>query len=209
LLLFALAWPWANPAGAQPAAPVAVGQKETQGPENGQSKVVVEVFGNADYTDAYWGGMFGEHGSGFGGNAGVRVYPSPKTRCGFGFRVSGFAIEGTDPGFFSEPLTIDGTAWNVFGDLFVHSQTKRAQVFFFVGVGFGEAGHHHGYPSGRPAAQHDEPGLFSGVDIGVGLKVPVTKRLAVGPEFRAILAPDPQWISLSIGVGITYTIPKW
>lgn len=210
LLLLVLALPWASTVVAQPVASAPVGQVDAQRVEKATSNATIEVFGNAEYSGASWGGLFGESGSGFGGNVGVRVYPSPNTRCGFGFRFSRFGFKGTEwGGIFSDNLPIDGTAWTAFADLYVHSQTQRAQVFFFVGAGFGEAAHTAHYPYGGRVEQHDQPGSFFGADIGVGLKVPVTKRLALGPEFRAILAPRyDEWVSMSIGVGITYTISK-
>jgi len=210
LLLLALALPWASTAVAQPVASPPVGQIEAQRPDKAASKATIEVFGNAEYSDASWGGFLGESGSGFGGNVGVRVYPSPNTRCGFGFRFSRSGLSATSaPTMFSRGGTVDGSVWTAFADLYVHSQTERAQVFFFVGAGLGEAGHTHHYPSGTTVEQHDQPGSFLGGDIGVGLKVPVTKRLALGPEFRAVLAPRHDgWVSMSIGVGMTYTISK-
>jgi hypothetical protein len=209
LLLLALTLPWASPVGAQPVASARVGQMEAQSPEKATSNATIEVFGNAEYSGASWGGFLGESGSGFGGNVGVRVYPSPNTRCGFGFRFSRFGFSGTEWGLFSDDVPFDGSAWTAFADLFVHSQTQRAQVFFFVGAGFGEATHTAHYPYNGRVEHRDQPGSFFGGDIGVGLKVPVTKRLAVGPEFRAVLAPRHDgWVSMSIGVGITYTVSK-
>ncbi len=210
LFLLALTLPWASTVGAQPVALAPVGQIEAQSAEKAKSNATIEAFGNAEYSDASWGGFLGESGSGFGGNVGVRVYPSPNTRCGFGFRFSRSGLEATsDPTMFSRGGTLNGSVWTAFADLYVHSQTQRAQVFFFVGAGLGESAHTHHYPSGTTVEQHDQPGSFFGGDIGVGLTVPVTKRLALGPEFRAILAPGHDgWLSFSIGVGVTYTISK-
>jgi hypothetical protein len=209
LLLLALALPWPSPVGAQPVASAPVGQTDAQSPAKARSNATIEAFGNAEYSDASWGGFLGESGSGFGANVGVRVYPSPNTRCGFGFRFSQFGFSGTEWRLFSDNVAFDGSAWTAFADLFVHSQTQRAQVFFFVGAGFGEAAHTVVNSYNRRVEQHDQPGPFFGADIGVGLKVPVTKHLAIGPEFRAILAPRyDDWVSMSIGVGITYTISK-
>jgi opacity protein-like surface antigen len=178
--------------------------------EKAASNATIEVFGNAEYAGASWGGLFGESGSGFGGNIGVRVFPSPNTRCGFGFRYSRFGFNGTESaGLFSDDVPIDGSVWTAFADLYVHSQTQRAQVFFFVGAGFGAAAYTAHYQHYGRVEPHDHSSSFFGADIGVGLKVPVTKRLAIGPEFRAILAPrHDEWVSMSIGVGMTYTVQK-
>jgi hypothetical protein len=209
LLLLALGLSSAGAAIAQPAASAPGEQQEAQRVQQATSKSTIEAFGNVEYTSAAWAGLFGDNVSGFGGNGGVRVYPSPKSRHGFGFRYSRFGAEGTSgSGYFLDAAPIDASAWTLFADWYLRTQTERAQVFFFLGAGFGEAGHTHHYPNGSTVNHHNQPGSFFAMDIGVGLKVPVTKRLALGPEFRAILGSQAEWFSLSIGVGATFTVWK-
>jgi hypothetical protein len=209
LLLLALVPPWAGAAGAQPAASTPGGQQEAQSVQQAKSKSTIEAFGNVEYTSAAWAGLFGDAVSGFGGNGGVRVYPSPKSRHGFGFRFSRFGADGTSgSGFSSDTAPIDASAWTLFADWYLRTQSERAQVFFFLGAGIGEAVHAHHYPNGSTVKHYNQPGSFFAMDIGVGLKVPVTRRLALGPEFRSILGSRAEWFSLSIGVGITFTVRR-
>jgi hypothetical protein len=186
---------------------LAYGQQET-GKQADQAKkgMLLEAFVNYQYTGFAAGFRSMGMGSGNGFDAGLRLFPSPNSRWGFGFRIGRFShqIQWENPGGI-EPFqtSVAGDGWIAAGDIYLRSRGKRVQPYLFFGLGSIFESHTHHYQSEKIFQDVVSTAAF---DIGAGLKIAVTDRLSFAPEWSSLVSGH--YRVSQVGIGLTYIIRK-
>jgi hypothetical protein len=85
----------------------------------------------------------------------------------------------------------------------LRSRGKRVQPYLFFGLGSILDEHTHHYQSGKTFLDRVSSAAF---DIGAGLKIAITDRLSIAPQWSSLVSNN--YRVSQLGIGLTYIILK-
>jgi hypothetical protein len=144
---------------------------------------------------------------------GVCSFADSESQWGVGLRIGRFShwtrfdptkrVEGADA------ISLDGAGWTVAGDVYYRYPGKYLQPYALFGFGGIYKRHTYHFQS-QPDVRKRL--LTPAIDMGVGLRVPITSRLLVEPEARFLVSYSKySWTKAAVaeaGVGIIYVISR-
>ncbi len=138
----------------------------------------LEVFGSLGWA-GYWGDeSFRGNGLNFGGGVGY----FPLSRLGIELQVDG----GKHARSFTGGVHFEGSSTYVSGSVIYRFSESRSQFYVLVGGGLLRKTETSRFPGNPPEIFRSEASSFA-LNSGAGLKIFLSPRLSIGPEFRIVL----------------------
>jgi hypothetical protein len=190
-----------------------------EGEQSGQEDSTIEAFAKYQYTEFGGESLLKITGAGF--TAGVRIFDNSDSRIGIGLQFSRFShqrqfSQGNRSQYAPDATSLDGMGWTLAGDVFHRLTSEAFQPYFFYGLGCIYKIHAYHFQSDPDLRKRV---VTPAMDIGAGIRFPVSSRLYIVPEVRLLFFPFKRamdaetspWKKTTngdVGIGVTYVISK-